>query len=329
MALELRSHRFRAEREADWRSLEALLRKAERGRAGTLTDDELLRLPILYRAALSSLSVARATSLDSALIGYLEALSARAYFFVYGARLRLWERALAFFRSDWPAAVRGLWRETAISAAIFIAAALVGAVLIGQDPDWFGSIIPGALSQGRDPTASTDALRHALYDGGQKQGLSGFAVFLFVHNAQVSLLAFALGFAFCLPTALLVAANGLTLGALFALYASRGLGFQMGGWLAIHGATELFATILGGAAGFRIGWAVIFPGELTRLEAATRAGRSAGVVMGGVVVMLVFAGLLEGIGRQLIQDDLVRWGIGLSTLTLWLTYFYLPRRSAP
>jgi uncharacterized membrane protein SpoIIM required for sporulation len=327
MVLELRSHRFRAEREADWRRLEALLGRAEKGRAQALTDEELLSLPILYRGALSSLSVARATSLDSSVVTYLEALAARAYFFVYGARLRLRERIGAFFRRDWPAAVRDLWPETLAAAAIFILAAVAGAVLVGRDPDWFGSIIPGALSQGRDPTASTAFLRHTLYDDHGRQGLSAFAVFLFTHNVQVSLLAFALGFAFCLPTALLAADNGLTLGALVALYASRGLGFQIGGWLAIHGATELFATILAAAAGFRLGWAVMFPGERTRLEAAARAGRAAGLVMGGVMVMLMFAGLLEGVGRQVIQDDLARWTIGLGALCLWLAYFYLPRRA--
>ena len=29
----------------------------------------------------------------------------------------------------------------------------------------------------------------------------------------------------------------------------------------IHGTTELFAIVLAGAAGFRIGWASAFPGE--------------------------------------------------------------------
>jgi uncharacterized membrane protein SpoIIM required for sporulation len=326
MRLELRSQRFRAEREADWRALEALLAKAERGRVRQLSDDDLLRLPVLYHGALSSLSVARATSLDAALVAYLEALAARAYFFVYGTRLRLWERARSFFADDWPTAARGLWRESLASALLLVAGAVVGAILVTQDADWFGSIIPGALSHGRDPTASTTYLRKVLYDDNGGQDLSAFAVFLFTHNAQVCLLAFALGFVFCLPTALLMADNGLTLGALIAVYASRGLGLQLGGWLAIHGATELLATVLAGAAGFHIGLAVIFPGERSRLDAAAQAGRAAGTVMGGVVVMLVFAGLLEGLARQLIKDDAVRWAIGAGTLAIWLAYFYLPRR---
>ena len=87
--LHLKSQRFRAEREADWRRLETLLTKAEkRLGAQACSDEELLEMPVLYRQALSSLSVARSISLDQSLIDYLESLCTRAYFFVYGARTR-------------------------------------------------------------------------------------------------------------------------------------------------------------------------------------------------------------------------------------------------
>ena len=69
--------RFRTEREADWIAFEALLTKLEKKGAKALTSDELLQLPLLYRATLSSLSIARATSLDKALLDHLEALSIR------------------------------------------------------------------------------------------------------------------------------------------------------------------------------------------------------------------------------------------------------------
>ena len=323
--LELKSHRFRAEREADWRRLESLLRKAEGGRVGRLSDDELLELPLLYRAAMSSLSVARVTSLDASLIAYLESLATRGYFFIYGVRTRPLERIARFFRQDWPEAVRALWRETSASAAIFLLASLVGYVLVSRDADWYGAIMPGGLSEGRDPTATTAFLKSILYHDNGRKGLSVFATFLFTHNAQVAIFAFALGFAFCLPTAFLIAETGLTFGALIALYASRDLGFQIGGWLLIHGATELFATIIAGAAGFKIGWTVIFPGDRPRLEAAAEAARTVGAAMAGVVIMLVFAGVLEGVGRQVIKLDWVRYAIAATTLTFWLAYFYLPR----
>ncbi len=326
--LELKSHRFRAEREDDWRRLEALLRKAERGGARRLTDEELLAAPLLYRAAVSSLSVARATSLDANLIAYLEGLATRAYFFVYGVRAHLGDRLAGFFRHDWPAAVRGLWRETVVASVILLAAAVAGYLLVARDPDWFGAIMPSEMGQGRDPTATTAFLKDVLYNDHGRQGLSAFATFLFTHNAQVSILAFALGFAFCAPTVLLVADNGLSLGALLALYGSRGLGFQLGGWLFIHGTTELLATVIAAGAGFRIGWAVIFPGGRSRLAAAAMAGRTAGAAMAGVVVMLVMAGILEGVGRQTIKLDWARWAIGAAMLALWLAYFYLPRKRA-
>jgi uncharacterized membrane protein SpoIIM required for sporulation len=324
----LRSRRFRLEREGDWRRLEALLAKAESGRAAALSLDELVALPLLYRSAVSSLSVARAISLDAALIAYLEGLVTRAYFFVYGTRARLRERLVRFFRIDWPAAVRALWRETAVAAAILLAAALAGYLLVSRDADWYAAIMPGEMTQGRDPTATTAFLKSVLYDAHQGKGLSVFATFLFTHNAQIAILAFALGFAFCLPTALLVAQNGLSLGALMALYASRGLLPQLTGWLLIHGVTELLATILAGAAGFRIGWAVMFPGPRARLDAVAAAGRTAGTAMAGVVVMLVIAGVLEGVGRQLIRDDAARWAIAAASLALWLGYFYAPRPAA-
>jgi uncharacterized membrane protein SpoIIM required for sporulation len=184
------------------------------------------------------------------------------------------------------------------------------------------------MSQGRDFSASTAHLRSTLYDGDKDDMLGVFATFLFTHNAQVAIGCFALGFAFGVPTSLLIIMNGAGMGAFFALFASRGLGAELGGWLAIHGTTEIFAIVLAGAAGLRIGWAVVFPGESSRLAAATEAGRTAAIVMAGVVLMLFAAGLLEGYGRQLITSDTLRYLIGAGMLILWLVYFYGPRRRA-
>lgn len=60
--LQLKSQRFRREREDDWRRLEALVAKAEKRSAAALSDADILAMPVLYRSTLSALSVARATS---------------------------------------------------------------------------------------------------------------------------------------------------------------------------------------------------------------------------------------------------------------------------
>jgi uncharacterized membrane protein SpoIIM required for sporulation len=323
--LRLKSARFRAEREDDWRKLEALLAKAEGRSAKALSDEELLAMPVLYRASLSSLSVARATSLDGALIDYLESLCTRAYFFVYGARSSALERVRSFFAQDWPAAAKAAWRETLVCAALTILGAVAAYVLVMHDPDWFSTFVPQGLVEGRGPDATTAALRATLFDTGHDQMLSVLATFLFTHNAEVALMAFALGFAFCVPSVCLMVVNGCTLGAFLAVFVQHGLGVEVGGWLMIHGVTELFATVLAGAAGCKIGWTLAFPGERTRLEAVGAAGRQAAVLMGGVLVMLFCAGILEGIGRQLIQVTWIRYAIAATTGVIWLTYLYTPR----
>jgi uncharacterized membrane protein SpoIIM required for sporulation len=188
--------------------------------------------------------------------------------------------------------------------------------------------MPGGMSQGRDPATSTEALRATLYHDEGVSGLSGFAAFLFTNNAQVAIFAFALGFAFGLPTALLMVYNGMALGALMALFVSRGLGVELAGWLMIHGVTEIFAITLAGGAGFRIGWAILKPGDRPRVEAASEAGRTAALAMAGVVIMLMCAGMLEGFGRQLITLDAARYAIAGATALVWGLYFYLPRRRA-
>jgi len=324
--LTLKSRKFREEREADWRKLERLLARMEKEGPGRLSDDDLLAIPVLYRAALSSLSVARATSLDRALLDYLEALCARAYFLVYGVRTRLWTRIGRFFAYDWPASVQALGRETLAALAILALGAVVAYLLVTVDPDWFYSLMPAGLSQGRDPAATTESLRATLRDAGNHTALlSIFATFLFTHNAQVALFGFALGFAFGVPTAFLQLLNGCALGALFAVFTAHGLGLELGGWLMIHGVTELFAVTLASAAGFHIGWTLAFPGRRRRVDALVDAGKRTGAVMFGVLIMLFVAGALEGVARQLITSTPARYLIAATSGVVWCAFFYLPR----
>ena len=147
--LHLKSYRFRSEREADWRRLEGLLAKVGKGSAKALSDEELLALPVLYRQALSSLSVARATSLDQGLVDYLESLSTRAYFLVYGTR------------SGFPAVLGGTYT-------------LQGGVCdLGTAPPytWVGSPDPAAL----DPASRLLFILVLADDNGTTEGSWGHA----------------------------------------------------------------------------------------------------------------------------------------------------------
>ena len=325
MSSMLRSHRFREEREAQWRRLDDLLQLMEKGRVRELSDREILMVPVLYRSAVSSLSVARATSLDHSVVEYLEDLCTRGYFLIYGTRTNVWARVGRFFAHDWPAAAQALVREISFSGLVLVLGAVVGYVLVTGDPEWFGAFVSGDLSSGRDPGATTEYLRRTLYDGSSQEGLTVFATALFTHNSQVAILAFSLGFAFCLPTVMLMASTGLMVGAFFALYASHGLAYPLGGWLLVHGVTELSAIVLAGAAGVRIGWTMAFPGDRTRLRAISESGRQAATLMAGVLIMLMVAGFIEGVIRQRVIDDQIRYAIAASTGVFWFAYMFLPR----
>lgn len=320
--------RFREEREAQWQDFEKLLVRLESGSTRALSSEELLALPVLYRATLSSLSIARATSLDAGLLEYLESLAMRGYFLIYGVRESRWARMRAFFVTDWPQAVRAVTRETLMTLVIFLLGIATAWALVVSDPEWFYTFVPGDLAGGRTPEATADYLRETLFEAPpEDEALHNFATFLFTHNSRVSIMSFALGFAFGIPTAMLEFANGLTFGAMYQVFASKGLAVEFGGWLSIHGTTEILALLLSGAAGLHIGLAVLFPGDQTRLAAASAAGRRAGVVMIGVVIMLGAAALLEGFGRQLIRTTAMRYTIGAIMLAMWMLYFYAPRAS--
>ena len=323
--------RFRQAHEEDWARLEQIVTLMEKRSIRSLSDDDLLELPALYRTTLSSLSVARDTSLDRALITYLERLCTRAYFQIYGVQTPPLRQLGGFFARSWPEAVRSLWRETLFCVVLTFGAALLAYLLIRSDPSWFYSMIPEGLADGRDPSASADYLRSTLYNGPKDQGgwLGAFATFLFTHNSQIAIFSFALGFAFAVPSVLLILYNGLMLGAFYAVFASKGLGANVIAWLMIHGTTEIFAICISGAAGIRIGIAIAFPGRNSRMDSAVEAGRTAAIAMAGAVIMLAVAGLLEGVGRQTINNDGLRALIGGAVLIGWLAYFYAwPSRRA-
>lgn len=323
MTTELRSTRFRREREATWYRLEGLVGRAERGGVRGLSGTELAELATLYRATISSLSVARAISLDRNLLQYLEGLCQRAYFVVYGPRRRLRDMLGSFLVREFPQCVRALRWHILLAGVILIAGSAVGWMLVAQDPERYHAFVDEGLAQGRDPSADTEMLRRGLYDGDDLSGdrLGEFSAFLFRHNSRVGILCFAVGILAGLPVFLLLGATGLMLGAFSWLYHDRGLGLDWWGWVLPHGVTELLAIVLCGGAGFALAQGLLFPGARRRLDSLAMRGRQAGTVVLGAILMLLLAGLIEGIFRQTVTDIVIRYAVILITTTFWVAYF--------
>lgn len=326
--LALKSSQFRLEREASWRALEEILARADRGSVARLTPDEVAQLPILYRAAVSSLSVARAISLDRNLLDYLEGLVGRAYVVVYANRRRPLDVLATFFASRFPRLVRRFAAELAVATLLLATGVTAGFVLTGADPSRYANFVPDELAQGRTYASSTEELRAVLYrDSGRSDALEAFASMLFVHNARVGILCASLGFVAGLPVAFLTINNGLMFGAMAALYSSRGLGVDFLLWVAPHGVTEFLALCLCAAAGLALARALLFPGQEERIAHMARVGREAAMMVGGTLAMFFCAGLIEGIFRQLVHAPGLRAAVALVTALFWLVYFVFAGRT--
>jgi uncharacterized membrane protein SpoIIM required for sporulation len=329
-AIVLKSSEFRKGREAGWRDLEALVHRVERRGTRSLTLDELQRLPVLYRAALSSLSVSRTIALDRNLLLYLENLALRAFLVVYGPRLNPIEGIRNFFHYELPAAVRAARRHIVIAALSLLVGVAAGFMLTLQDEAWF-TAFSGGMAEGRGPSSTrADLLEHEIFAPwpGVVASFGIFANLLYSHNTLIGIMTFGLGLGAGIPTLMLNAYQGLVLGAFLALHYNRQLTVDFLGWISIHGTTELGALVLFAAGGLVIGEKILFPGPYTRIDNLAMHGRQAAQIAAGAILMLFVAGIIEGGLRQLVASTPLRFAIGLTIGALWIAYFSLAGRKA-
>ena len=119
------------------------------------------------------------------------------------------------------------------------------------------------------------------------------------NNIKVAIGAMALGLTWGLGTLVVILYNGVVLGAVCFDYLRAGQGIFLAGWLLPHGSVEIPSFLLAGQAGFLLGSAIIGWGRRVPLRDRLRAVRADLVtIIGGVAVMLVWAGLIEAFFSQ-------------------------------
>ncbi|MFN3215025.1 MAG: stage II sporulation protein M [Acidimicrobiales bacterium] len=117
---------------------------------------------------------------------------------------------------------------------------------------------------------------------------------MLINNIQVSFIAFAAGIFACIGTAAVLIFNGVNIGLAGGLFHSIGEPAKFWGLILPHGLLELSAVVVAGAAGLRMGWSIIAPGDRTRMAALADEGRRSVVIALGLVLAFVVAGLIEG-----------------------------------
>lgn len=311
--------RFIARNAAAWDRLDDLSRRAGRG-VRKLEPGEVDELVDLYQRVSSHLSHARVAYDDRALIGRLTRLVSQANAVIYASRTRTRRAVADFFAWRFPAAVYQSWRFVVVAAVLLLAPALAFGA-------WLGS------SQEALEASATEAVREAYLEEDFESYYSSapaaeFAGQVTVNNIQVAVLAFASGVLLCLPTALLLGYNGANLGLAGGLFADAGELGRFFGLILPHGLLELSAVVVAGAAGLRLGWAVIAPGDRTRGQALGEEARRAGVIALGLALAFVVAGVIEGFvtGRGL--PTALRVGIGVVAEAVFVLWIVVQGRAA-
>jgi uncharacterized membrane protein SpoIIM required for sporulation len=277
--------RFLDERRPGWDELRRLTEEAKR-KPERLGPDGVRRLGALYRAAAADLAFARRSFPGDPVVERLEALVGRSRHLVYDAPTRRGSFVRFFARDYWRLVASRPLPLFVAAFALFAPAILSGTWAI-RDPGAAAGLVPPEYRAVTEP------------HGGGDLGLSSdekaqFSSEIFTNNIQVGFLAFAAGIALGVGTAALLVFNGLLLGTVTGLAVEAGNGSTFFELVSAHGVLELSLIVVAGAAGMRLGWAIVEPGRGTRTAALVAEGRRSVAIILGTVPWFVVAGLVEG-----------------------------------
>jgi uncharacterized membrane protein SpoIIM required for sporulation len=303
--------RFIAESQPAWDRLRVLTDRAGRG-LRHLYAAELDELVRLYQRVSTHLSLARSAYRDPGLVELLTRLTARAGSVIYGVRPRTWRGFLRFVTDTFPAAVWHSRWFVVTSTLCLVVPAVIVAVWIANSTAALQASAPEAL---RESYVEEDF--EAYYSN---LASVEFATLVTTNNIRVGIMAFAAGILLCVPTAYILALNGANVGFAAGLFAAAGQQPRFWGLILPHGMLELTAVLIAGAAGLRLGWALVDPGDRPRGAALTDEARRAVAIVIGLVGVFVVAGLIEGFVSGSTLPTWARVGIGALTWAVFCVY---------
>ncbi|OBF12298.1 stage II sporulation protein M [Mycobacterium sp. ACS4331] len=290
-----------------WDRLEHLTKRRR-----NLTGAEVDELVDLYQRVSTHLSMLRSSSTDSALIGRLSTLVARARSAVTGAHAPLWSEFIRFWTVSFPVVAYRSWRWWLGSAIAFFVVATAIGLWVANNPEVQATIgTPSEIAQMVD---------HDFESYYSENPAGSFALRVWVNNAWVA--AQCIGFAVVLglPIPYVLFQNALNVGVAGGLMFAAGKGGLFLGLLTPHGLLELTAVFLAAAAGMRLGWSVIAPGDRPRGQVLAEQGRAVVSVAVGLVVVLLISGLIEALVTPAPFPTWVRITIGVLAEVAFLAY---------
>lgn len=298
-----------------WQTLEQLLAQLDKGTA--LATDDLQRFTQLYRKICHFHALAKERQYSSFLVDHLEDMVVRAHQHMYRRRHAFSQQLLAFVVRDFPCLVRREKRMVIWATALFLVPALVL---------FMGSLVAPELVYTVVDPAQT-AQFEAMYNpddriiGHARDANSNWAMFGFYinNNVSVAFRTFASGILLGLGSSFFLIYNGALMGAIAAHLTNVGYTSTFFTFVVGHGSFELTAIVLAGAAGLKLGYAVLAPGQLPRTLALKNAAGVAIQIVYGVIIMLLIAAFIEAFWSA--NNTFAPWQKYLVGGVLWLVVF--------
>lgn len=244
-----------------------------------------------YRETCRDLAIARTRGYAAAVCDELNDLVRRGHNLLYARRTGTLSRAIDFIAAEFPRQVRRdapfVWAAT----GAFLLPLILIIIAVATEPDVLYSIMEEGQVRQMEAMYRPDAERL----GRARASDSDFAMFGFYiwNNVSIGFQVFATGLALGLGTLFYLAYNGIFIGAVSGHLVGIGYGSTFLPFVAGHGAFELTAIVLSGAAGLKLGYALLAPGPLSRGASLRQAAAEAVTLVIGTTAMLFVAAFIE------------------------------------
>jgi uncharacterized membrane protein SpoIIM required for sporulation len=285
------------------------------------------RVTALYRRACEHLALARARSYPRYLLDRLDKLTGDAHQVIYQRREFGLSRIRRAFMADFPRAVRAHSAYVWLSTAAFALPMLIMGLLVYLRPDLILSVVDAGTAANFEQMYSDSAESIGSIRGADEDWfMFGFYI---MNNTSIGFQCFASGLFAGIGSLFFLIYNGIAIGAVAGYLTERGFADTFYSFVVTHGAFELTAIVLSGAAGLRLGHSLLAPGRNTRLQSLVQAARETIIIVYGFAVMFLIAAAVEAFwssARWL--PNVVKYSVATACWIAVIAYFTLQGRRA-
>ena len=320
----MKENRFIQVREELWNTFEKALDEFERTRATKKkTSTEVFITQ--YRAVSHDLSIARTRHYGANLISRLNTLVLRGHNLIYFSRTGWLEKIYRFYANTFPNEVRKNKKWVFVSLILFSLPWILVSFCIAQSDTFVYTILSEEsvfeVEQMYNP--SNPLWTDGPHPADQLTMLGGYIF----NNTSIGLITFVSGIGFGLVTLFVLLLNSVLLGARVAHLTAIGYGLTLYPFVIGHGAFELTAIVIAGAAGLRLAAALYFPGNLGRKTALRQGISEVMTLVAGFFTMFIVAAVIEAFWSPLNLPAIVKYVVGSILWVLVLSYFFFAGRS--